>query len=121
MIFLSLSFFNGSLFRLAKPLKYGLTGFCILSLFLFGAESWTYLFFLDSIFGGIMGLIAESRKQFKSKGLMSLAIGLLVLTASRLKINEYIVEEQLAIEVEAEHLTEIEGQEEQERLAEKND
>lgn len=85
-----------------KPVKYGLTGFFILSLFLLGAENWAYLFFLGSIFAVIVGLFAVFRKNSKSEGLMSLVIGLLVLTASGLQINEYIVEEQLAIEAEAE-------------------
>lgn len=109
-----------------KPVKYGIVGIFTLSLFLIGAENWTYLFFLGSFFAIIVGLFAVFRKKSRRKGFMALALGLLVLTASGFQMNEYAVQEQLAIEAEAEaerlaeeeRLAEIAKQEEQERLEE---
>lgn len=89
-----------------KPLKYGITGFFILILFLGGSELWSSLFLIGSFFAIIVGLFTVFRKKTRRNGLIILALGVLVFAVSVPMFNEQVAErereEQLIIEAEAE-------------------
>lgn len=97
-----------------KPVKYGTIAIFIFVLFLGGAENWAYILAIGAFFASIVGLFSVFRKKSRSKGAIALALGIVVLIASGLQINEYQVQEQLAIEAAAE----AERVAEEERLAE---